>query len=120
MADDSTASLRKAFALGGIGFGVFGVVAPSAFVSSYGMKASPTPNIFVRLFGTRSLALGASTLLTEDAESRRRILGIGFAMNVLDVAVSAAATDLPAKSRVMGVTTTAAFAALAGYLRSQS
>ncbi|WP_375497993.1 DUF4267 domain-containing protein [uncultured Jatrophihabitans sp.] len=119
MGNNAADSVRKAVVVSGVALGAVAVAAPGAFVSTYGLRATPATKIMTRLWGSRSLALGALTLGITDAASRRTLTTVSAALGVGDAALILAAGEVAASSRVRGALTAAAFVAAHSYLLSQ-
>jgi hypothetical protein len=106
--------------LGGasVGFGVVGMLAPAALRRSYGMKASDPGGELAylgRMWGTRTLVLGAVALGARTPEEQRRVLMLAAGMNAFDALTAATTGALPSKTRAMGALTSGFFAASSAY-----
>lgn len=112
MADKS--QLSMAIAVGSVGFGVAGLLAPSTLGRSYGLDDSAQMRFMARLFASRNLALGALALTADDDAARDRVLLAATAMNVVDTGaalVGGASDGMSKRSAAMAALTTIGFAA---------
>jgi hypothetical protein len=116
MADTSADSINKALGLGALGFGIAGIVAPTALRRSYGMSADgPELTYIGRMWGTRMAVLGALSISAATAEDRKRMAMLAIGMNVVDALTAARTDGLPTVTRAMGTLTSAGFAAAGVY-----
>ncbi|MDT4923045.1 MAG: hypothetical protein QOG01_758 [Pseudonocardiales bacterium] len=113
--------IRKASALGALGFGGVAVVLPRLFTALYGLTSDPNVRTMTRLWGTRTAVLGALILTAERPEDQRKMMMLGTAMNAVDalVAVTAGA-DVSARGRFLGSLTSGGFAAAGAYALATS
>ncbi len=110
-------TLQRATGVGGLAFGVAGLLAPGPLARLYGIPdGGPSYRFITRLFGTRNLVLGVLTLTAPSTADRRRILGPAVAMNAVDVVVALASTELPARARYLAAATSAAFGAVGTFV----
>jgi hypothetical protein len=99
-----------------LGFGVAGVLAPTALRRAYGMSASSGELTYIgRMWGSRTAVLGALALAAETTAEQRRVAMLVAGMNAMDAVAAAGNTELPGRTRVMGAMTSGLFAAAAAY-----
>ena len=116
MTTQTVDTVNKALGYGALGFGIAGILAPTALRRTYGMTAEgPELTYIGRMWGTRNAVLGALSLAAATAEDRKRIAMVSTAMNALDAMTAATTDGLPTSTRVMGTLTSGAFAAAAAY-----
>jgi hypothetical protein len=116
-ASSQAETVRKGLAFGGLGFGVLGALAPKVFAGVYGIKGDGNLHTMIRLWGTSTIALSVLNLKVRDADTLRDLMILTTALNAADAAfVATAGSEVDAKTRVMGASTSAAFAAAGGYL----
>jgi hypothetical protein len=121
MSDAMVDTVNKVLAYGALGFGVAGVLAPTALRKSYGMSVEgPELTYLGRMWGTRNVVLGALSLGASTEEERKRYAMVTIGMNVLDSLTAATTDGLPGSTRVMGALTSAGFAAAGVYVVSNS
>jgi hypothetical protein len=107
--------IRKAVGVGSVAFGALAALAPRLFLGMYGVPDDANVRTMTRLWGTRTLVLGALVFTLEGDENRRRMMTLAAAMNAADAAMVAAAGGVPARARVLGSLTSAGFAGALGY-----
>jgi hypothetical protein len=113
-------SIYDSLAYGGIGFGALATLAPRVFTGMYGLKGDGNLRTMVRLWGTSIGALGAMALMTTDKAARRKLATAITAMNLTDALLTLnAGSDVSARGRVLGATTSAAFGAAGAYWLTQ-
>jgi hypothetical protein len=106
---------------GALGFGGVAVLAPRLFAGLYGIKGDGNVLTMIRLWGTRTAALGAVGMLTKGSSNYKTVLTIGAGMSVVDsLVIAGAGPDVALRARAMGALTSAAFAGVQGYLVGQS
>ncbi|MCW2710626.1 MAG: hypothetical protein JWP24_820 [Marmoricola sp.] len=116
--DDDT--LQQGLSWAAIGFGAAATLTPRAFERLYGLKDSGELRVMTRLWGTRTIVLGAA-LLGADKDERRRLTTLAVAMNAADALITAGAgSEVNKRSRVLGSLSSAAFAAGYGSLLGRS
>lgn len=116
MADTSVDTVNKVLGYGALGFGVAGILAPTALRRAYGMTADgPELTYLGRMWGTRSAVLGVLSLSAGSDEERRRIAMVAIGMNVLDSMTAATTEGLSGGTRLMGALTSAGFAVAGAY-----
>ncbi|HEX3336894.1 MAG TPA: DUF4267 domain-containing protein [Jatrophihabitans sp.] len=114
-------SIRKASALGALGFGGVAVVLPRLFTALYGLTSDPNVRTLTRLWGTRTAALGAIILSAERPEDQRQLMMLGTAMNAADALVAmTAGGNVSARGRFLGALTSGGFAAAGVYALATS
>jgi hypothetical protein len=106
--------IRKSVGAASLGFGAVATLAPRLFLGTYGVPADQNVRLMTRLWGTRTAALGALALTLVDADDRRTMMTAAVAMNTVDTVLIVAA-PVPRRARVMGMLTTAGFAAALAY-----
>lgn len=110
--------MTKLLGVASAGFGVVGMLAPGALRRSYGMSASDPGGELAylgRMWGTRTLVLGAFALGAQSPEEQRRVLMLAAGLNAFDALTAASTGALPTKTRVMGAVTSGFFAASSAY-----
>jgi hypothetical protein len=113
-------TVRQALAYGALGFGALAMFAPRAFAGLYGLRGDGNLNTMIRLWGTRTTALGALNLVAEEDSHKRVLAATATALNVADsVFIATAGSDVAVRSRVMGTLTTLAFAGAGAYVLTQ-
>lgn len=115
----STHQLEQGIAAGSVGFGVLAAVLPRVFNGIYGLGSDPRTKVLTRLWGTRTAALGALWFLSDDRSSRRTLITVATAMNVVDAALVVTAGEVPLRSRVLGSASSGSFAAAGAYTLAQ-
>src|SRR5688572_28893110 len=121
MATQTVDTVNKVLAYGALGFGVAGILAPTALRRSYGMTAEgPELTYLGRMWGTRNAVLGVLAMAASTSEDRKRIATVSTAMNALDALTAATTDGLPATTRMMGTLTSGVFAAAAAYAMMNS
>jgi hypothetical protein len=109
--------LEQGLAIGAVGFGVVAAVAPRAFTALYGLGNDPKLLTMTRLWGSSTATLGTLSLLGAiDATKGNPII---TGLNVANTVLIARADGIPARSKVLGVLTSAGFAAGFGYLAAR-
>jgi hypothetical protein len=113
--------IRKASALGALGFGGVAVFLPRVLTAVYGLTADPNVRAMTRLWGTRTAVLGALILGADRPEDQRRLMMLGTAMNAADAVLSATAgSGVSARARYLGSLTSGGFAAAGAYALATS
>ncbi len=110
--------IRKAVGSGAIGFGALAILSPRLFLGLYGIPDEANVRLMTRVWGTRTTAVGALSLLLRNPEDRRTLMtaaAVNEALDTLLIATSRA----PTRARVMGAATTAVFAAATAYALSE-
>jgi hypothetical protein len=110
--------IRRAAGYGAIGFGVLATFSPRAFLRLYGMPDEANVRLMTRVWGTRTTVVGALSLLLRDPDDRRALMTAAAVNEGLDTLLIAA-SDAPARARVLGAATTAGFAAATVYALSE-
>lgn len=111
----SADQIVQSIAAGAVGFGVLAVVLPRVFNAVYGLGSDPRMVGMTRLWGTRTAALGALGLVLKGDEQRKTLLTLVTAVNATDATLTALNGDLPARTRVLGSASSAAFGAAGAY-----
>jgi Domain of unknown function (DUF4267) len=106
--------IRRAVGLGAIGFGVLATVCPRLFLGLYGMADEPNVRLMTRVWGSRTTAVGALTLLVRNSDDRRVLMTAAAVNEGLDTLLIAG-SRAPTRARVLGAATTAAFGAATTY-----
>jgi hypothetical protein len=106
--------IRRTVGLGAIGFGLLAALTPRLFLGLYGMPDEGNVRLMTRVWGTRTTVVGALTLMLRDAEDRRTLMTAAAANEAMDTLL-VATSRAPVRARVLGATTTAAFAAATAY-----
>ena len=109
--------IRKAVGCGAIGFGVLAIASPRLFLGLYGMPDDANVRLMTRVWGTRTTAVGALSLLLRNPEDRR-VLMIAAAVNESLDSVLIATSRTPTRTRLLGAATTGACAAATTYALS--
>lgn len=108
-------TISTALAVGAVGFGAAGLLAPKLVVRTYGLPDTGPFRFLTRLWGTRTAALGALMLLEGNPRGRRNLVLVAAAMNAVDAGVAlSAGPDLTTRTKVMAAATSGAFALAAG------
>jgi hypothetical protein len=109
--------LEQGLAIGAVGFGVVAALTPRVFTAVYGIGGDPRLLAMTRLWGSSTAALGALALTgaTDSAKSAPILTGL----NALNTVLLLRADGIPARSKLLGALTSAAFAAGFGYLTAQ-
>lgn len=116
--DTTLDQMTQLLGWGSVGFGVLGMLAPNSLRRSYGMdKGDPGGELtyFGRMWGTRTLVLGAVALGAQSAEEQRRVLMLAAGLNAFDALTAASIRRLPTRTRVMGAVTSGFFAVSSAY-----
>jgi hypothetical protein len=116
--DITTDQMTKVLGYASVGFGVAGMLAPSALRRSYGLGKSDPDGALAylgRMWGTRTLVLGAVALGARSADEQRRVLMLAAGMNAFDALTAAGTSALPSRTRAMGALTSGFFAATSAY-----
>ena len=113
--------LRTMVTATGIGFGAAGLLTPRTLAKVYGVRSpSGDSDALLRLFGSRTLALGVASLMA-DGEVQDALLRMVSVIAVLDTVVAVLGGvkgDLAPRAAIMTATTAGAVAAgAAGALR---
>lgn len=115
----TVAKLARGLAFNRIAFGVGLVLAPGLYARSWvGSEAAgaETTKVLARALGARDLALGAGGLLAlraGDTERARRWFAAQGVTDLIDLAATLAARDLPRPARVFAATMAAGSTAIA-------
>src|SRR4051794_22058576 len=99
--------LVQGLAAGSIGFGVVGALAPGLLLKTYGADTSPTALSMTRLWGTRTIVLGALTLQL-DGDALDKMLGAAVALNIADSLlglITPALDNFPARTGLLASAT---------------
>jgi hypothetical protein len=116
MADADVDAIRKGLTYGALGFGALAILAPRVFAGVYGIKGDGNLRAIIRLWGTRTMLIGALGATETDPGMRRKLVTAGTALNLADsVLTLKAGSDVALRSRVMGSATSAGFAAAGAY-----
>jgi hypothetical protein len=110
---------QKAVAVGSLAFGAIATLTPRLFLGMYGVPDEANLRTMTRLWGTRTVALGALAFTLEGPENMRKLAGANIAMNSTDVLMIAGARGVPTRARVLGSLTAAAFAGALAHVLSQ-
>jgi len=108
-------TLTKALIGTGLGFGSVAVVAPRALGRAYGIVGSGETDGLMRLYGTRTAALGALAATTESDDTRRsivRAVAVVSAVDTVCAALMGLRGSTSGRTAVQTVLTTAAVTAL--------
>ena len=98
---------------GAVGFGVVAAIAPRVFQSSYGLHDTAELRTMVRMWGTKTVALGVIGLRADSSEVRA-LAQVSAVMNLADALVVAnAGPQVERTTRVLGALTSGGFAAAA-------
>ena len=109
--------LEQGLAIGAVGFGVVAALTPRVFTAVYGIGNEPTLLTMTRLWGTSTATLGALHLAgATDPEKTAPMLA---GLNVVNTLLIARAGGIPARSKALGMLTSAGFAAGFGYLAAR-
>jgi hypothetical protein len=111
--------VRKAVGIGSVAFGALAVLAPRQFLGLYGVPDEASVRTMTRLWGTRTLVLGALLFALEGSRDRHQLVTISAAMNTADAVMVAAAGGVPVRARVLGSLTSAGFAGALAYASNQ-
>jgi hypothetical protein len=106
--------IRKAVGYGAIAFGAVAMLTPRLFLGLYGIPDEADVRLMTRVWGSRTTAVGALSLLLHDPADRRTLM-TAAAMNEAMDTLLIATSHGPTRARVMGAATTAAFAAATTY-----
>ena len=85
----SNESLTKALIGIGVGFGAAAVVAPRALGRAYGIAGTGDTDGLLRLYGTRTAALGALAATASDDETRKSVIKTVAAVSAVDTVCAA-------------------------------
>ena len=110
--------IERAVGAGSVAFGAVATLSPRLFLGMYGVPDEASVRTMTRLWGTRTAVLGALLFAVEGTENRQRLMSMSAAMNATDAAMVAVA-GVPARARVLGSLTSAAFAAALAYALNQ-
>jgi len=111
--------IRKAVGVGSVAFGVLAALAPRLFLGMYGVPDEANVRAMTRIWGTRTVVLGALVFTLEGTDNKQRLMTMSAAMNATDAVMVATAGGLPARTRVLGSLTSAGFASALGYALNQ-
>jgi hypothetical protein len=111
--------IERAVGAGSVAFGAVATLSPRLFLGMYGVPDEASVRTMTRLWGTRTAVLGALLFAVEGTENRQRLMSMSAAMNATDAAMVAVAGGVPARARVLGSLTSAAFAAALAYALNQ-
>ena len=109
-----TDDIRKSVGYASLAFGAVAVLTPRVFLGMYGVPGDANVRLMTRLWGTRTVVLGALTLALGDSDDRRTLMTAAAAMNAADTLL-VASSPVPARARAMGAATTATFAGALAY-----
>ncbi len=106
------AQIMDAIGFASIGYGIGGLLAPSALTRAYGLADTADTRYLGRLFASRNLVLGVLTL-SAASEDRDRLLLFAAGVNVLDTAAAfvGLSSGMSKRAGVLTALTTAGFAA---------
>jgi hypothetical protein len=113
-----TEQLQQGLMYGAIGFGVVAALVPGVFSGLYGLGQDANLKTMVRLWGTRTAAIGVAGLLVDD-EAKRHLVKLSTANNIVDTVLIARSSGVSGRAKVLGVLSTTAFAAGFGYLAAK-
>ncbi|SES42715.1 protein of unknown function [Pedococcus cremeus] len=111
--------IEKAVGAGSVAFGAVATLSPRLFLGMYGVPDEASVRTMTRLWGTRTAVLGALLFALEGTQNRQRLMTMSAAMNAADALMVAAARGIPARARVLGSLTSAAFAGALAYASNQ-
>ena len=91
-------------AVGRIAIGTLSLVSPARAAKLFRLDSSRNPQLpyITRLFGSREIALGALTLVSSGA-TRRRLVGVGIAVDGADAFAGIAAATSGSVSKATGL-----------------
>lgn len=107
--------LNNALTATGLGFGAAAVLAPRALGRAYGISGSGETDGLMRLYGSRTAALGVLAATASDDESRKAVIKAVAGLSAVDTfysLVSGLRGATSARTAVQTALTTAAVAAL--------
>jgi len=107
--------LTKALIATGFGFGTAAVIAPRALGRAYGFQGSGETDGLMRLYGTRTVALGALAATAGNDETRRLVVKTVAAVSAVDTfcaALMGLRGSTSARTAAQTALTTAAVTAL--------
>jgi hypothetical protein len=114
-------TVRTALSYTALGFGAVAIVAPRAFAGIYGLKGDGNLRTMIRLWGTRSMLIGAMNFFATDAQQKRTLAAATTALSFADtLLIAMSGDDVAARTRMMGTATTASVAAASAYVLTQS
>lgn len=114
-------SIRTGLSYAAFGFGALAIAAPRAFAGIYGLKGDGNLRTMIRLWGTRTVLIGAMNYFATDAQQKRTLAAATTALNFADtLLIAMSGDDVAARTRMMGTATTATIAAASAYVLSQS
>lgn len=113
-------TVRNVLGYGAVAFGTLATFAPRAFAGLYGLRGDGNLDVMIRLWGTRTTALGALNLAAQDDAQKRALAATATALNAADsVFIATGGRDVALRARIMGVLTTLAFAGAGAYVLTQ-
>lgn len=107
--------ILRAAGIGAIGFGAVASLAPRAFAGVYGLGEDPHTRVLTRLWGTRTVVLGAIALGVGSPQDQRAVMTAAAAMNSADALFAATAPGISVRGRVLGSLSSGSFAAALAY-----
>lgn len=107
--------VQKAVAIGSVAFGAVAALAPRLFLGLYGVPDEPSVRTMTRIWGTRTVVLGALGFTLEGTRNQQQLMTMTAAMNAADAAMVAAAGGVPVRARILGSLTSAGFAGATAY-----
>ncbi len=111
--------IQKAIGAGSVGFGALAALTPGLFLGLYGVPDDANVRTMTRLWGTRTVVLGALVFALDSDEDKQTVMTMAAGMNAADAAIVASAGGIPARTRIFGSLTSAGFAAAMAYVLSQ-
>lgn len=112
MATSDTETVSTSIAGGAVGFGLVAIAAPRLLTAVYGLPGTGPFRFLLRLWGTRTAAIGAMMMTEKDAGRRRRWAAAATAVNAVDALMALrAGPDVTRRSRWMVALTSGGFAA---------
>lgn len=111
--------IQKSVGVGSVAFGAIAALTPRLFLGMYNVPSDANVRTMTRLWGTRTTVLGALLLTLEGTENRQKLMTMSAAMNAADAVMVATAGGVPARARVLGSLTSAAFAGALAYALNQ-
>jgi hypothetical protein len=111
--------VQRAVGIGSIAFGAVAALTPRLFLGLYGVPDEASVRTMTRIWGTRTLVLGALTFALEGAQDKQRLMSLSAAMNAADAVMVASSGGIPTRARVLGSLTSAGFAGALGYALNQ-
>lgn len=112
---DDSVGIQKAVGGGALVLGALATVAPGVFLGMYGATNDVHVRTMTRLWGSRTAVLGALAFILSGDENRRNWANASAAVHTADAAILAASGGIPARPRVLGALSAAAFAGVAAY-----